>query len=211
MKKLFIILFIGVIATLAQAQDPGQGWISGEWGDSEFYCPLLNAIVRDYGEHPFTRLDGTVYDFETWYRPLLRACADRGYTDTLSSPSADSASPASDGNVIIKLSSATHPGTNILPKRLQFSDKITLPPGLYSYATEGLVWGTLGRGAVSSDYSWECMPLEDLFAEESKASFLSPVDAGFFSVVPSQGLCRFQIEIRYAEGHDWSLSITRED
>ena len=124
---------------------------------------------------------------------MAQSCRDSGYTDVLPRPD----------DVIIELSSPTHPGTFISDKRLQFiSDEIYLRPGLYSYASKGLERGSLGRGAVQvHNMTWHC-----LFDE--KFVFLNLVDTGFFSVSRA---CSIQIEIRYAEGHDWSLQITRED
>ena len=195
MKKLFIILLISVIAISAQTQDPEQEWASmGGDPPTEYWCPVLNAIVRDYGLHPFQRRAETVLDIETAFYTVTQACAASGYTDALPSPSADSAAPAPDGNVIIELSSATHPGTFI-------SDKITLRPGLYSYASEGLgSFGWMGGVYVAThrEPSYCGLGFFDLDDE----------DAGFVSVSRD---CNMRIEIRNSEGQDWSLSITRED
>ena len=207
MKNLFISLFvllISVIAISAQTQDPEQEWVS-MGGDSPlmYWCPVINAIVRDYGEWPFQRLspDADAFLVSLVLSGITQACADRGYTDTLPSPSAGSASPelaapASDGNVIIELSSATHGEGAIL------SNPITLTPGLYNYESEGLgKYGYEGRVYVATH------------REPSYCGFLGGFfdlgneNAGFVDVDRD---CDIRIEIRN-DGQPWSLRISRVD
>ena len=202
MKNLFISLFvllISVIAISAQTQDPEQEWTSmGGDPPTEYWCPVLNAIMRDYGLHPFQRRAETVLDIATAFYTVTQACADRGYTYALPSPSADSASSstAPDENIVIELSSATHGEGAIL------SNPITLTPGLYGYESEGLgAYGYEGRVYVATH------------REPSYCGFLGGFfdlgneDAGFVDVDRD---CNIRIEIRN-DGQPWSLRISRVD
>lgn len=196
MKKLFIILLISVIATLAQTQDPEQEWASVDGSPIVYWCPVINAIVRDYGLHPFQRSAEMVSDVETTLLGITQACAASGYTDALPSPSADSVAPTPDGNVVIELSSATHGEGAIL------SNPITLTPGLYNYESEGLgKYGYEGRVYVATH------------REPSYCGFLGGFfdlgneDAGFVDVDRD---CDIRIEIRN-DGQPWSLRISRVD
>lgn len=196
MKKLFIVMLISVIAVLAQAQDPEQEWTSLGDPPRDYWCPVVNAIVRDYGQHPFQLRSETLVDIKTFLSGVTQACANSGYTDALPSPSVDSAAPAPDGNVVIELSSATHGEGAIL------SNPITLTPGLYNYESEGLgAYGYEGRVYVATH------------REPSYCGFLGGFfdlgneDAGFVDVDRD---CDIRIEIRN-DGQPWSLRISRVD
>ena len=200
MKNLFIILLISVIAISAQAQDLEQEWASVDGNPIAYWCPVINAIVRDYGLHPFQRSAEMIFDVETILLGITQACAASGYTDALPSPSADSASPspAPDGNVIIELSSATHPGTFI-------SDEITLRPGLYSYASEGLgSFGWMGGVYVAthrepSYVGWDFSAWTTRMLDSCLSAGIAACGLRYGTAKGRTGACKLPARIRYRQ------------
>ena len=71
MKKICFVLFLLLFLSTGVL---GQVWNEGVDGGVEFNCELIEAILGEYGEEPYARVDDEVLTFEEYHEAILPDC-----------------------------------------------------------------------------------------------------------------------------------------